>query len=153
MSRNCRTLPLLYDPCRGMYNSIDGSLAIFYKLCTQRMMQRASLQCSCITIQSRQGILPAHTCKDARGSCCVPSPAVYPTRCMIAVTACIFRKQGGQEMCLRREVPEVAGRRADHDGDVAHEPAQALGRSVPILHHDIQVQGPLVGEALHAQAM
>ena len=28
-----------------------------------------------------------------------------------------------------------------------------LRRSVPILHHDIQVQGPLVCEALHAQAM
>ena len=40
----------------------------------------------------------------------MPSPVVCPTRCMTAVTACIFKKQAGRDMGLRREVPEVAGR-------------------------------------------
>ena len=53
----------------------------------------------------------------------------------------------------RCKVPQVAGGRANHNGQVAHELAHALRGPVwGVLNHEVQVEGALVCEALQHNA-
>ena len=89
-----------------LHASKDRSLAISRGLCAQHMMHRASGQCSCITNEMYGSfLLTMQGC--SRGMLCLMACSMpYQVHDCSDSMHC----QGRQEMCLRHEVPEVAGR-------------------------------------------